>query len=199
VTSQPTITTKPLTDRTGHLVGVVASIQGDGDATVALPASVGVPAIVHAQYNGAGKFVVAAGDAHGHFLSIAAQSFGNYDGTFPVGFVDQHNAPTGSLNVAAAGAWRLDVTEARFAPRLAGAGVNGVGDAVMSYTGRPVPALVDYPGTSTFTIQTFCSCAHGVVDVLANAVGPYQRLITLPAGPAFISVTAAGDWSMKLR
>jgi hypothetical protein len=71
-----------------------------------------------------------------------------------------------------------------------------VGDAVLSYTGPPVPTAVSYPGTSTFTIQTY---AHGAVDVLTNAVGPYDRLITLPAGPAFISVTAAGDWSMKLK
>jgi len=184
-----------LTDRRGHLIGVVATVEGNGNATVALPASVGLPAIVHAQYSSAGKFVVTAVDPQGHFLSILAQSFGNYDGTFPVGFVDQHNAPTRSLSMAAGGSWRLDVTEARFAPRLAGAGVNGVGDAVVSYTGPQVTAVVDDPGTSTFTVETF---AHGVVDVLTDAVGPFQRQITLPAGPAFISVTAAGDWSMKL-
>jgi len=188
-----------VTDRSGHLLGVVVSVEGDGDATVALPASVGLPAIVHGQYSGAGKFVVTAVGAHGQFLSIVAQGFGNYDGTFPVGFVDQHNAPAQSLDVAGAGPWHLDVTEARFAPRLAGAGVSGVGDAVLSYTGPQVAAAVSYSGSSTFTIQTFCSCAHGVVDVLTNAVGPYQRQITLPPGPAFISVTAAGDWSMKLR
>lgn len=176
-------------------MGVVASIEGNGDGTVVLPASVGLPAIVHAQYGGATKFVIAAVDAHGHFLGIVAQSVGNYDGTFPVGFVDQHNAPTRSLSVAAAGPWHLDVTEAGFAPRLPQGGVGGVGDAVLSYTGPQVPAVVTYPGTSTFTIQTF---AKGIVNVLTDAVGPYQRRITLPAGPAFISVTAAGDWSMKL-
>ena len=44
----------------------------------------------------------------------------------------------------------------------------------------------------------FVGPSLGANPLLTDAVGPYQRRITLPAGPAFISVTAAGDWSMKL-
>lgn len=188
--------TTPVTDSNGDLLGVVAAIDGDGDATVSLPPNVGLPAIVHAQYRGVAKFVVTAVDANGRFLSIVAQSLGNYDGTFPVGFVDQHNAPTRGLSVATTGRWHLDITEATFAPRLPRPGVSGLGDAVLSYTGPAVRALVTYPGTSTLTIETF---ANGVVNVLTDAAGPVRRLIVLPSGPAFISVTAAGNWSMKLE
>ncbi|MGO9875585.1 MAG: hypothetical protein ACLPVY_17515 [Acidimicrobiia bacterium] len=192
----PTVVTTPVTDSNGDVLGVVAAIDGDGDATVSLPPNVGLPAIVHAQYRGSAKFVVTAVDTNGRFLSIAAQSLGSYDGTFPVGFVDQHNAPTGGLSVATTGRWHLDITEASFAPRLPRPGVSGLGDAVLSYTGPTVRALVTFAGTSTFTIETF---ANGVVNVLTDAAGPVRRLIVLPPGPAFISVTAAGNWSMKLE
>ena len=184
-----------MTSPGGLVTAVVAKVDGSGNGRVELPPSVGLPAIVHAQYGGTAKFVVTAVDARGRYLSIVAQSVGSYDGTFPVGFVDQHDAPTRSLNVATTGPWHLDIAPARFAPRLVPPGVGGHGDVVLSYTGPTVRALVNYPGTATFTLQTY---AGGVVKVLSNAVGPYRRQIVLPAGPAFISVTAGGDWSMKL-
>ena len=194
-TTPPTITTTPVTDASGRVTAVVTNVEGDGNATIPLPPDAGVPAIVHAQYEGRDKFVVTNVDGFGKYLSILAQSAGKYDGTFPLGFVDQHNDPTGGVSVATTGPWQLDIAAAGLAPALPPAGVSGRGDAVLSYTGPKAGAEVIYPGTSTFTIETF---ANGTVDVLANAVGPYRRRIALPAGPAFISVTAAGNWSIKL-
>ena len=185
-----------MTDATGHVTTVITKVDGTGAATVPLPASAGLPAIVHAQYDGAAKFVVTAVDAAGHYLSIAAQSLGKYDGTFPLGFVDQHNDPTGGLSVATTGPWHLDIAVGRPRGPAGPAGAcPGTATPCSRTPGPATSAEVSYPGKSTFTIETF---AGGVVNVLTNAVGPYDRQIALPAGPAFISVTAGGNWSIKL-
>ena len=81
------------------------------------------------------------------------------------------------------------------APELTGSGVAGRGDAVLVYRGPRVKAHITYPGTSEFEISTY---AHGSVTMLVTTVGPYNAQIQLPEGPAFISVTAAGVWSMTL-
>ena len=185
-----------MTDRAGHVAGILTAVDGAGAASIPLPAGAGPPTIVHARYAGGDNFVVNAVDAHGRFLSIAAQAFANYDGTFPVGFVDQHNAPTRGLAVSTTGPWHLDIANASLAPALPAGGVDGAGDGVWAYSGPAVQARVSYAGTSTFTLETF---TNGVLKVLASGKGPYERNVQLPAGPAFVSVTAAGDWSMKLE
>ena len=173
----------------------MTAVDGTGPATVALPASAGPTAIVHAQYRGNDAFVVRSVDAQGDDIAVLAQSLGPYDGTFGVGFVDRRTDPTTGLRVDTTGPWHLDIADASLAPELTGAGVSGHGDAVLAYKGPETTAHVIYPGTSAFAISTY---AGGTYSVLARAVGPYDRQITLPAGPAFVSVTAAGDWSMSL-
>ena len=83
----------------------------------------------------------------------------------------------------------------RFSFSSTGRGVSGKGDAVLSYTGPAVSAHVIYPATSAFQVSAF---ANGAVSILVRTVGPYDGRIRLPAGPAFISVTATGNWSMTL-
>jgi hypothetical protein len=68
-------------------------------------------------------------------------------------------------------------------------------DAVLAYTGVAAAAPVSYRGTSTLRIDTY---SRGQLAILVRAVGPYEGDIALPAGPAFVSVTAAGKWSITL-
>ena len=192
----PKITSKVVTDAGGAVLGHLTAVDGAGPATVTMPASVGTPAIAHAQYTGNGAFAVSSVNARGDHLSVLAESLGSYDGTFPVGFLDEPANPTAALRVVATGPWHLDIAEAKLAPKLTGSGVSGRGDAVLAYdTGPKVRAHVIYPGTGAFSISTY---AHGLVSMLERTVGPYDGYVTLPAAPAFISVTAAGDWSMSL-
>lgn len=160
-----------------------------------LPAAIGRPAIVHAQHDGTGPFTVTAVDAGGLPLGVVAQSTAAYSGTFPIGFVDETDHPTSALTITTADAWHLDISNAALAPALSGAGVAGHGDTVLSYLGPAVSAHVTASGGTPFTIHTY---DRGVASLLANTVGPYDARVPLPAGPAFISVTAAGDWSMSL-
>ena len=59
-----------------------------------LPPGVGSTAIVHVRRTTAiDAFVVSAVDAQGRQLAVLAHSLGSYDGTFPVGFVNQKGTP----------------------------------------------------------------------------------------------------------
>ena len=61
-------------------------------------------------------------------------------------------------------------------------------ESTLAYLGPSVSAHVTASGRNPFTIHTY---EQGVASLLANTVGPYDHRLTLPAGPAFISVTAA--------
>jgi hypothetical protein len=191
----PTISSTPVTNTGGTRVGTLTAVDGSGPATVDLPASARQNAIVHAQFGGAGAFIVTGVNASGHDTEVLAQSVGPYDGSFAVGLAAPRANPTTGLRIAADGAWHLDIGEATLAPELSNAGVSGHGDAVLSYRGPETTAHIIYPGTSPFAISVF---ANGAITHLASTVGPYDKKITLPAGPAFVTVTADGDWSMSL-
>jgi hypothetical protein len=188
----PTITTNTVPDTPGR---TVTAVDGDGPATFAIPAAVGVPAIVHAQYDGAASFVVTALDARGEQIGVLASSLGAYDGTFPVGFVEASAFPTAQLHVETTGRWHLDLADPALAPELTAPGVSGTGDAVLAYTGPPRTARFSFAGSAPFRVDTY---SRGQVTIVARAVGPHEGDIALPAGPAFVSVTAGGDWSIRL-
>jgi hypothetical protein len=177
----PTISSTPVTNTGGTRVGTITAVDGSGPATVDLPATARQNAIVHARFGGAGAFIVTGVNAAGHATSVLAQSAGPYDGSFPVGLADPLANPTTGLHIATDGTWHLDIGQATLAPELTNPGVSGHGDAVLSYRGPRTTAHILYPGTSPFAVSVY---ANGAITRLASAVGPYDRTITLPAGPA---------------
>jgi hypothetical protein len=181
--------TAPAVTTTTTIAPGVASVDGDGRQLVVIPASVGVPAIVHARYAGSGSFVATGVDGHGADTKVLAVSLGGYDGTFPVGFDDAAVA----VRVQAAGPWHLDMADAASAPRL-GTGVSGTGDAVLSYVGPPRRVLLEHPEATRFVLRIY---AQDDITVLADREGPYREEVDLPAGPAFLSVSTAGTWSIR--
>ena len=144
-TVPPTITTTPVTAAGGKVVAIIAAVDGTDTTTMPIPANVGRPAIVHAKYDGAASFVIRALDARGRRIATLARSLGPYDGTFPVGFVNQSGNPVASLQVDTTGPWHLDITKPVLAPELSGRGVSGHGDAVLAYKGPAVSAQSPTP------------------------------------------------------
>ncbi len=194
-TIPPKVTTTPVTNAGGASVGTITAVEGTGNATVMLPASARPTAIVHAQYRGTGAFIVSSVTAQGEHIAVLAQSLGAYEGTFAVGFVDARGKPTAGLSVRATGAWHLDIADPKLAPSLTGSGVSGHGDTVLAYTGPAVNAHVVAASASPLVIAAYTG---GEYTELVRTVGPFDGKVGLPAGPAFISVTATGDWSMSL-
>jgi hypothetical protein len=180
--------TTSTTTTVANIKGVV-SVDGDGSKTVELPATISLPEIVHARYDGPGPFVVSsvAADA----TRVVASSNGAYEGTFPIGFVETKNAPTAALMVQAQGPWHFDFASAQMAPRLPQTGVGGLGDAVLSYSGPKGRFRV------THALNTPI-----VLSVFANTLQTFGRAqlvnstVDLPAGPVFVVITAGGRWSI---
>jgi hypothetical protein len=171
----------------------IVTIKGSGDVTVPLPSSVALPAIVHAHYAGTKIFLVSAVDAVGRRISVLANSLGSYEGTFPVGFVDQAAKPTRSLRVDTTGPWQLDIGSATKAHDL-GAGLAGFGDTVLAYTGKATTAHLVYGGPGTLVVNMY---ENGGLIPLVHTKGAYDGPISLIAGPAFITVTTTGEWSIS--
>jgi len=193
-TVPPRITTRYVLQPSGTTTPVVA-VEGTGDATVALPTVVGPAALLHARYRGTSSFVVRAVAADGHDAAVLVNSLGAYDGTVPVGFVAVAGAATTHLRVSTAGPWHLDIAPPTLAPTLEPPGVSGHGDAVLAYSGPEARAQVVVTGRAPFEIDTF---SGGQATILAHRTGPNAFEIALPAGPAFVSVTTPGKWSMRL-
>ena len=126
-TVPPKITETPVTAKGGKVVGSFSAVDGSGTALTPLPGGIGSTAIVHATYTGKDSFVVNAIDAQGRHLAVLAHSLGSYDGTFPVGFVNQKGEPVAGLKVETTGPWHLDIAKPTLAPELTGSGVSGPG------------------------------------------------------------------------
>ena len=186
--SEPSTTTTSTTVKDS---GPVVGIDGDGAKVVALPSSLTLPEIVHARYTGGGSFVVKSRGAKGTDTGILAVASGEYDGTFPVGFVDARGAPTTALDIQASGPWHLDVAPASLAPRL-NSGVSGTGDAVLAYDGPKARFRIRHAAKVPFVLRTF-----GATDLRFARVGDsVDTPVDIPAGPLFVAVTSSGVWSI---
>jgi len=185
-TSSIVITPTSSTTSPAQGAGVVP-IDGRGDRLVDVPVGVALPAIVHARYTGPGGLTIESVYARGRAIPIVT-SPGAYDGTFPLGFI----APVTGMHVKAAGPWHLDVANASLAPEFS-TGIAGHGDAVLTYTGAKADKLVTHSGRSRFILRIY---SNEGPHVLVDDTAPRTEKTTLPAGPAFVSVTAPGPWSI---
>jgi hypothetical protein len=185
-TSSMVITPTSSTTSPAQGAGVVP-IDGRGDRVVDVPVGVALPAIVHARYAGPGGLTIESVYAKGRAIPIVI-SPGAYDGTFPLGFI----APVTGMHVKATGPWHLDVANANLAPEFS-TGIAGHGDAVLAYTGPKADKRVTHSGRSRFILRIYSDEGP---HVLVDDTAPRTETTTLPAGPAFVSVTAPGSWSI---
>ncbi len=191
-TSTTSACTPPTTATNATTSNQVVPVDGTGEQTVPIPRDVALPAIVYARYTGRGTFAVNSQPADGVDRVVLVASKGAYDGTFPVGFVDEKCAPTTALHVEASGPWHLDIANASLAPRLKKTGIAGVGDAVLAYRGRKARFRVSHSGSSSFVLRTYGSSNL----TFTRGRGAANGIVTLAAGPLFVAVTTVGDWSI---
>ena len=193
--SPTTPTTRPTSNR-------VVKVNGTGEQTVQLPRDVALPAIVHARYIGPGTFAVDSRPADGVDRVVVAVAKGAYEGTFPVGFVDEKCAPTTALHVEANGPWHLDIASASLAPHLdcpvsdsscSTIGIRGKGDAVLAYGGPAAQFHITHSDNSSFVLRTYGTSNLTFTRGPGRAAGD----VSLAAGPLFLAVTAVGDWSIR--
>jgi hypothetical protein len=183
--------TTPTTPTNPRASNQVVPTDGTGEQTVQLPRDVALPAIVHARYTGHGTFGVDSQPADGVDRVVLVASKGAYEGTFPVGFVEEKCAPTTALHVEADGPWHLDIANASLAPRLT-TGFRGKGDAVLAYRGPKAPFHVSHSGKTSFVLRTYGAAN----TTFARSSGGADAIVQVAAGPLFLAVTTVGDWSI---
>lgn len=118
-----------------------------------------------------------------------------YNGTT---LLDANRGGTTQLQVQAVGPWSITLTDLRSAPTFdATAPQTGAGDAVLIYQGPRGVAKIDGNAEGRyFGVKAYGSSGGG--NSLVNTTDPYTGSVPMPAGPAIVVVTAAGNWSIDV-
>lgn len=166
------------------------TFNGGGDDVVRLTTT--GARIVTANYAGSGNFVVKALDASNQENDLLVNTIGAYQGTTPLDFGDSQ---TVALQVNASGPWSIVVRDAIAAPSFTGS-TSGHGDAVLISQGPSGVATISHDGHDNFVVKTVTR--SGGEDLLVNEIGAYSGRQPWPDGPAFVEITADGNWTINI-
>lgn len=175
--------------------GVFAPVQlsGTGDTVIDLPAGA-TGGIVVATHNGKRNFAVTVLDANnGSTGELLVNTIGAYSGTTAWGISALGEGV--KLQVMADGAWTFDIRPMGDAPLVAPA---GTGDAVFLYEGGAASLSATHAGSRNFAVQEETGKAFSM-GLLINEIGAYNGTVPLAAGPAVITVTADGGWTLAVK
>jgi hypothetical protein len=180
-TTAASTTTNPILD----------AAQGTGSQVVQV-SPITEPTIVAVTHDGAGEFAVQpqhGGVAVGPPLAAVT---GAWSGRYLVGL----GGTISSFAVTADGAWTITVLPRGMAlPFDPAAGADGQNADVVAYADDAASSVtVVYEGTGQLVVRA--STVSGA-SVLADQLGPFTGDIEVPAGPGFLSVEAAGAWSLR--
>ena len=180
-TTAPPTTTSP----------VLSAAQGTGSQVVQVNPVSG-PAILGVTHDGAGAFAVQPQQGGvplgGPLLSVT----GAWSGRYLVGL----GGTISAFDVTADGDWTLTVEQRGTALVFdAAAGVVGENPDVVAYSDAAPwsPSLI-YDGSGPIVVRAVT--VTGDVD-LVNQDGPFSGTIDVPAGPGFVTIDAAGAWSLQ--
>lgn len=164
--------------------------SGSGSDVVAVTPPTG-PSIVTVTHEGAGDFAIQPQNAGAPIGDPFAVATGAVTGDYLVVFT----SPVSDFAVTADGAWTIEVAAASTAPPFAtDTASSGDSPVVLAVpeTGE-LPIAVDYEGSGRVVISVFTASGRQVV---VDETGPYTGEATLPAGPGYVGVDAAGAWTV---
>jgi hypothetical protein len=166
---------------------------GDSILPITKPAGAAVAAIVTLTHQGGSNFAVWSLDSAMGHNDLLVNTIGNYTGTV---LIDKSSSEQSvSLEITADGPWTVRVASVQSATAWDGtAPLAGAGDSVIIYKGKAGAAAVTHDGASNFAIWGYGSRS----DLLINEIGPYTGTVRWMAGPAIFTVTAEGNWTVKL-
>jgi hypothetical protein len=160
---------------------------GDFVQPIALPGDLGIATIAH---TGTSNFSVTALDSSLNPQGLLVNVIGNYSGTVLV------PANTTNLQITADGPWTIDVKPTTAARPFDGKSVAGHGDDVVSYPGATGVAAITHVGQSNFVVSSYKQGSTSP-DLLVNVIGNYTGSVPFP-GPALVTVSADGDWTITV-
>lgn len=167
----------------------VLEFNGSGNSTVALDPP--GPRVANVEYSGTGPFKVTGIDANGNQVASFVESDGPYSGSVAVDFPDEQDSR--SLSVEADGPWSIRMVPVESLTPLPG-GFTGTGDDVVLYSGGIGPVTLSHSGSGPFKVNYF-EIQTRQITTIADETGPFEGSVEL-RGPAFVWITADGDWSV---
>ena len=166
---------------------------GSGDDVIEVTPPDGIW-VLHAIGNSSGShFAIKGYDANGEYQELFVNTLDPYDGTTVAPLSD-----IAMLEITARGDWTIELMSILEMPIVnGGETITGTGDSVF---------LVRQPGT-TATISGNTDSVHfavwsygaDTIELLVNTTDEYSGTVMLKGDPVFLSVTAVGDWEVKLN
>ncbi|MEO6532047.1 MAG: DUF4190 domain-containing protein [Pseudolysinimonas sp.] len=184
---------KPTPTPTQAPVPADVVLSGHGDAVIKATALDGAdePGVATFTHDGSDNFTVWSLDANVNQLDLLVNTIGAYNGT--VLFDKQSSQHTESLQITADGNWTVTLHSIR-ALRDFDTSTTGHGDNVLIYRGNAGAATISHDGSSNFAIWTYGDQTNLVV----NEIGAYNGTVRWTKGAELVTVTADGNWSIKV-
>jgi hypothetical protein len=169
-------------------------LSGHGDAVIKASAVDGAdgPGVATFTHDGADNFAVWSLDANVNQLDLLVNTIGAYNGT--VLFDKQSTEHTESLQITADGNWTVTLHSIRALRSFDATGTTGHGDDVLLYRGGAGAATLTHDGSSNFAVWTYGDQTNLVV----NEIGAYNGTVRWTKGPELVTVTADGNWTIKV-
>jgi hypothetical protein len=170
---------------------VVSSAQGTGSQVVQVDPING-PTILAVTHAGSGAFAVQPQQGGVPAGEPVAAVTGAWSGRYLIGL----GGTISSFAVTADGDWTLTVETRSSALAVdAPSGVTGQSPDVIGYDDAAAwSAMVSYDGTGTIVVTAVTVSGP---QQLVSQVGPFTGDIEVPAGPGFVTIDAAGSWSLQ--
>lgn len=168
----------------------LASLAGTG-ADVRTVDPITAPTIVAVTHDGSGPFSVQpqqGGVSAGEPLLAVT---GAWTGRYLVGL----GGTLSSFAVTADGNWTIEIQPIDSALSLTPqTSVSGAAsDVVRSADTEAVPVTIDYTGSGPIVVSAISGSG---AEVLVDEAGAFAGQVTLPAGPGYVTVDAAGPWTI---
>ncbi len=167
----------------------VLEFSGTADSTVTIDPP--GPRVAKITYSGSGPFKVTGLDANGGQVAPYVDTTGSYKGAVAVDFHDEQDSR--SLEITANGPWEIRMVPVESLTAQEGA-FSGAGDNVVLYAGDVGPVTITHSGSGRFTVNTF-EIKTREIDTIVDETGPYDGTVEM-RGPAFVWITADGNWSV---
>lgn len=119
--------------------------------------------------------------------SLLVNAIGSYSGNHLINVMD--GSLTSLIEVNADAPWTLTITDPKDAPQV----LAGRGDQVIIVPAGTTKAALSHNGTSNFAIWVLNEDGR---DLAVNEIGAYEGTVVLRT-PAFVQITADGDWTIS--
>ncbi len=172
------------------------TINGSGNAVVDLAVPGDAPALIDLAHNGSSNFIVWSLNGAFGQIDLLVNEIGSYSGRRGLNtgwFSSSGLDPVRHLEIDADGSWTLTVRPMTQARVMTGS-LNGHGDEIVRYQAGSVMHSTHH-GTSNFVIWALRN-SGALHDLIVNEIGPYNASDVVPAGTAFLEITADGNWTL---